>query len=81
MSSAPDEDASETAILTIDLGALAANYRRLRDLAFPAECGAVVKANAYGLGMAEVAPALARAGCRTFFVATLAEGKELRALL
>jgi alanine racemase len=41
----------------------------------------VVKADAYGLGMAEVAPALARAGCKTFFVATLGEAAELRALL
>ena len=81
MSPASDEGASETAILTIDLDALVANYRRLRDLAAPAECAAVVKADAYGLGMNEVAPALARAGCKTFFVATLAEAKELRALL
>ncbi len=72
---------SETAILTIDLDALAANYRRLRDLAASAECAAVVKADAYGLGMAEAAPALARAGCRTFFVATLGEATALRALL
>ncbi len=64
------EDAGETAILTIDLDALAANYRRLRELAAPAECAAVVKADAYGLGMAEAAPALWRQGCRTFFVAT-----------
>lgn len=41
----------------------------------------MVKADAYGLGMAEVAPALARAGCKTFFVATLGEANELRALL
>jgi alanine racemase len=53
----------------------------LRDLAAPAECAAVVKADAYGLGMAAVAPALARAGCKTFFVATLGEAEELRALL
>jgi alanine racemase len=53
----------------------------LRDLSAPAECAAVVKADAYGLGMAAVAPALARAGCKTFFVATLAEAEELRALL
>lgn len=71
----------ETAVLTIDLGALAANYRRLRELSAPAECAAVVKADAYGLGMAQAAPVLARAGCKTYFVATLAEGKELRALL
>jgi alanine racemase len=53
----------------------------LRDLASPAECAAVVKADAYGLGMAQAAPALARAGCKTFFVATLGEAKALRALL
>lgn len=78
---APDVTPSDTAVLTIDLGALTANYRRLRELAAPAECGAVVKADAYGLGMAQAAPALARAGCETFFVATLAEARELRALL
>ena len=77
----PDTAASGTALLTIDLDALAANYHRLRDLAAPAECAAVVKADAYGLGMAEIAPALLRAGCRTFFVATLAEAEELRAVL
>jgi alanine racemase len=80
-SSERDEGQSETAILTIDLDALTANYRRLRDLASPAECAAVVKADAYGLGMAEAAPALVRAGCKTFFVATLGEAKALRALL
>jgi alanine racemase len=53
----------------------------LRDLSAPAECAAVVKADAYGLGMAAVASALARAGCKTFFVATLGEAEELRALL
>lgn len=74
-------DTGETAILTIDLGALAANYRQLKALAAPAECAAVVKADAYGLGMAQAAPALWRAGCRTFFVATLTEAEELRALL
>ena len=80
-SSERDEGPSETAILTIDLDALIANYRRLRDLASPAECAAVVKADAYGLGMAGAAPALARAGCHTFFVATVAEATALRALL
>jgi alanine racemase len=75
------DDAHETAILTIDLDALAANYRRLRELAGPAECAAVVKADAYGIGMAEAAPVLWRAGCKIFFVATLAEAKALRSLL
>jgi alanine racemase len=74
-------DSDTTAVLTIDLGALAANYRHLRDLAAPAECAAVVKADAYGLGMAQAAPALWQAGCRTFFVATLGEAEDLRSLL
>ena len=69
------------AILTIDLAAIAANYRMLAAKAAPAECAGVVKADAYGLGVAEVAPALWQAGCRTFFVATLAEGVALRGLL
>ena len=77
----PERRAGETALLTIDLGALAANYRHLCELAGAAECAAVVKADAYGLGMPEAAPALWRAGCRTFFVATLGEARALRALL
>jgi alanine racemase len=73
--------ADETAILVIDLDALDANYRHLRAFAAPAECAAVVKADAYGLGMVQAAPVLWRAGCKTFFVATLGEAKALRALL
>ena len=76
-----ETDTDATAVLTIDLDALAANYGRLRALAAPAECAAVVKADAYGLGVAQAAPALWRAGCRTFFVATIAEAQSLRALL
>lgn len=77
----PNADAAETAVLTIDLGALIANYQHLRERAAPAECAAVVKADAYGLGLAQAAPALWQAGCTTFFVATLAEAEALRALL
>jgi alanine racemase len=69
------------AILTIDLAAIAANYRMLAAKVAPAECAGVVKADAYGLGVAKVAPALWQAGCRTFFVATLPEGLILRDLL
>jgi alanine racemase len=79
--SEPEIDADDTAVLTIDLDALAANYRHLRDLAAPAECAAVVKADAYGIGVAYAAPALWRAGCRTFFVATVTEAECLRGLL
>ncbi len=69
--------ASATGVLHIDLGALQRNYRMLAALAAPTKCAAVVKADAYGLGAAEVVPALVAAGCRTFFVATLAEAKML----
>ncbi|WP_244500347.1 alanine racemase [Methyloceanibacter methanicus] len=79
--SSDTSDTHETAILTIDLAALADNYRDLCARARPAECAAVVKADAYGLGMAQAASALWRAGCRTFFVATIAEGIDLRTLL
>jgi alanine racemase len=70
------------AILEIDLDAIAANWQKLADRVAPgARCAAVVKADAYGLGMAKVAPALARAGAKTFFVATLDEGLALREAL
>ena len=74
---------SETAsaILTIDLAALADNWRRLAKRVAPAECAAVVKADAYGIGVAPAARALAAAGCGTFFVATAEEGAELRGIL
>lgn len=69
------------ALLSIDLAAIVANWRTLRDRAAPAECAAVVKADAYGLGAAEVATALATAGCRVFVVATVDEGIALREAL
>ncbi|MCB2110715.1 MAG: alanine racemase [Defluviimonas sp.] len=64
--------------LTIDLGAIVANWRALARLSGKAEAAAVVKADAYGLGAARVAPALARAGARSFFVAEASEGARLR---
>jgi alanine racemase len=69
------------AVLTVDLGALADNYRRLQREAAGSPVAGVVKANGYGLGVAAVAGALWQAGCRSFFVAQLEEGRELRALL
>ncbi len=75
-----DEDLAG-AILTIDLVAIQENWRRLRAAAAGAECGAAVKANAYGLGMMPVARALFDAGCRTFFVARPREGERLRSRL
>ncbi len=68
-------------VVTIDLAQLAANWRALAALARPAACAAVVKADAYGLGAARVVPALAAAGCRTFFVATFDEAVAVRAVV
>jgi alanine racemase len=68
------------ASLTVDLAALCANWRALRDMGTAAP-GAVVKADAYGLGMDRVAPALAEQGARHFFVAIAEEGARLRAIL
>jgi alanine racemase len=65
--------------LTIDLAAIAANWQALARQLITVECAAVVKANAYGLGLKPVVAALAKAGCKTFFVADIAEARILRA--
>jgi alanine racemase len=69
------------AVLEIDLAAISANWCLLRDRVTPAACAAVVKADAYGLGALPVGVALAVAGCRRFFVATLGEAIALREAL
>jgi alanine racemase len=66
-------------ILTIDLAAIAANYKVLTHRVLPAECGAVVKADGYGCGIDQVTTALVSAGCKTFFVAQLDEARRVRA--
>ncbi len=68
-------------LLTIDLDAVRANYRLLRGKLRGAECGAVVKADGYGLGAGLVARALLGEGCRTFFTAHLDEALALRPLV
>ena len=73
--------ASDQAELTIDLAALAANYKTMQKNAGKAEASAVVKANGYGLGMAEIAPTLFDIGCQSFWVAQLNEGIALRTIL
>jgi alanine racemase len=67
-------------ILTIDLAAIEANWRLLAGRTVPAECAAVVKADAYGCGLELVTARLAKAGCQTFFVADLIEGRRVRAI-
>lgn len=71
-----------TGKLTIDLDAIAANWRALDAMSAPeVQTAAVVKAGAYGLGLDRVARALAAAGARRFFVAVAEEGVELRRVL
>lgn len=72
--------AGATGVVLVDLARLAGNWQALARHVAPAECGAVVKADAYGMGAARVVPALQAAGCRTFFVATLDEAVRARAL-
>jgi alanine racemase len=77
-----DDPSNRTgARLEIDLAGIAANWHSLRERVLPADCAAVVKADAYGLGAGPVAVALAAAGCRLFFVATLGEAIALRAAI
>jgi alanine racemase len=72
--------ATATGVLTVDLDAIVANWRKLEKTAVPAECAAVIKSNAYGLGLEPVARALTKAGCKTFFVANLDEARAARAV-
>jgi len=66
-------------VLIVDLEAIAHNYRYMQSQAPTTDVGVSIKSDAYGLGAANIAPALAALGCRTFFVATAAEGTALRA--
>ena len=72
--------ADARAVLRIDLNALRANWARLNKECGSAECAGVIKADAYGLGLEPIARALTEEGCRTFFVATLDEGRRARAI-
>lgn len=75
-----DVPARATGVVVVDLQQIRANWRSLSERVAPAECAAVVKADAYGLGAAHVIPALSAEGCRTFFVATSEEAADARRL-
>lgn len=75
---APFTEQSAGGILTIDLAALRNNYQHIAAILKPTRAAAVVKANAYGLGAAIVAPQFYAAGCRDFFVAHLGEAIALQ---
>jgi len=80
MPTASADSAEAGGILTIDLGALAANWKILASTTVPVECAAVVKGDGYGCGLEPVTRTLSRAGCSTFFVADVAEGRRVRAV-
>jgi alanine racemase len=69
------------AVLTIDLDAVVANWRRIAAEVAPASAAAVVKADAYGLGARQVVPVLVAAGCAHFFVAHQGEAEAIRDLV
>jgi len=75
----PPTDPETGGTLTIDLDAIEANWRALARKLLTVECGAVVKADAYGIGLEAVTTKLAKAGCKTFFVADIAEARRVRA--
>lgn len=80
MSTQIEAEPVETGTLTIDLTALAANWRLLASISKGAQCGAVIKADGYGVGLQPAMRALLNAGCRTFFVANAVEGEQARAV-
>src|SRR5438874_9682812 len=77
--SAAADPTEASGILTIDLGAVAANWKTLASMTVPVECAAVVKGDGYGCGLEPVTHTLSRAGHRTLFVADLAERATARA--
>ncbi|MHB1204400.1 MAG: alanine racemase [Rhodospirillaceae bacterium] len=67
------------AVLSVDLAALVENWRLLKSRCAAKDTGAVIKADAYGIGAVQAANALKSAGCATFYVAHIDEGIAVRA--
>jgi alanine racemase len=82
MSLCPKIPAHITAYMEVDLAAIAHNYRSIQKKLSPGtQCGAVIKAYAYGVGLTRVAQTLHHTGCRDFFVANFKEGERVREIL
>jgi alanine racemase len=71
-------EAEACGVLKIDLTAVVSNWEKLTK--YGTECAAVVKGNAYGCGIEPIAGALAKNGCRTFFVSDIPEATRVRAV-
>lgn len=78
---APCLEHASDGLIRISLAAVRANYRTIAAHIAPSRCGAVLKADAYGLGIRHIAPALYAEGCRDYFVAVLAEALALKPIL
>ncbi|MEC7234881.1 MAG: alanine racemase, partial [Pseudomonadota bacterium] len=76
----PRSRSPDCAQVTVDLAALGRNYETMRDKSGMAEAAAVIKADAYGLGMTQIVPKLLAMGCQSFFVALEKEGYAARDL-
>lgn len=70
-----------TSVLEVNLSAIKKNYQFLESQLVNSKAAAVLKADAYGLGIQKVAPALTEVGCQDFYVAKLDEALELRGIL
>ena len=74
-----DNHKISNSFLEINIDSIIHNYQLINNKVGNTECAAVLKADAYGMGASVIAKALDKAGCSTFFVATIDEGIELRA--
>jgi len=72
-------EAEACGVLRVNLTAIASNWGNLAKRT-DAECAAVVKGNAYGCGIGPITGALAKTGCKTFFVSNIPEAKQVRAV-
>ena len=79
MMSLVDNHKISNSFLEINIDSIIHNYQLINTTVGNTECAAVLKADAYGMGASVIAKALDKAGCSTFFVATIDEGIELRA--
>jgi alanine racemase len=69
----------DKAVLEIDLGAVSSNYQKIRShIPSSSRIAAMVKANAYGVGVEHIVPILEKKGCDLYIVANLSEAIDVR---
>ncbi len=79
-SSSTFSNTTENGILFVNLSNLTNNWQELKSKIGDSELAASIKANAYGLGLERVCKALVKAGCKSFFVASVNEALAVRNL-